>query len=93
MEIDKSAKEPKMQVRTGGPPGDRTRNPRTKGTASAVHGSTRKPLASGSSGVEVRGDAWTHLQLRRLGYTKLHAVTRLDLGCRLPGWDRGLATT
>jgi len=64
MEIDKSAKEPKMQVRTGGPPG-----------------------------VEVRGDAWTHLQLRRLGYTKLHAVTRLDLGCRLPGWDRGLATT
>jgi hypothetical protein len=31
MEIDKSAKEPKMQVRTGGPPGDRTRNPRTKG--------------------------------------------------------------
>ena len=30
MEIDKSANEPNMQVSTGGPPGDRTRNPRIK---------------------------------------------------------------
>lgn len=65
MEIDKSAKEPKMQVRTGGPPG-----------------------------VEVRGDAWTHLQLRRLGYTNGYTPSPGSISeCRLPGWDRGLATT
>jgi hypothetical protein len=82
---------PFPQVSGVGRPGIEPGTRGLKGTASAVHGSTREPLASGRSGGDVPGEARTSLWLRHLGYTGGYTPGAVDLPVPRPGQPRVIA--